>query len=344
VSRPLISILTPVYNNSSYIEQTIHSVFNQTYQNWEWIIVDDGSTDRTGTILSGVRDSRIKYIFQEHAGIDHLTRTYNKALMMCSGDFIAMLDGDDYWPEYKLEAQVKDFNSPDIVLSYGECIIVNRNGRKIYYRTLPHDRYIANNDPVGSSLELLLLKRNCFITNSTVMLKKKVLSDIGGFLDISGLAHDFTTWTRLSLEGRFAGKPLCLGYWRRHLSSTNYNRSPEVLWNSGLDFLREFVSLNKQKLVDLGFFYEKEILEAYWEELNRHMHYYNRAIIALSSGSFSDGKAAFRKYLEGDASLKQRLLHFTILLSSLIRFDLVNPLLSFKSSADKIKMYVIGKR
>ena len=341
-SRPLVSILTPVFNQSFYIEQTIRSVINQTYRNWEWIIVDDGSTDGTGDIINGIKDSRIKYIFQEHAGVYRLTASRNKAFTACKGDLIAMLDGDDYWPDYKLEEQVKNFASPDIVLSYGECLMVNGNGTKIYYRTLPVDQHIANNDPVGSSLKLFLLKRDCFITNSTVMLNKKALLDIGGFLEARDLAHDFTTWTRLSLEGRFVGNPICLGYWRRHLSSTNYRRSPEVLMNSGLDFLREFVVLNKQKLADLGFSYDTDILEAHWEKLNPYAHYYNRAVIALSSGSFREARAAFKNFLEGDTSLKQRLIYFLIILSSFAQYDLVNPLSTFKAKAEKIiKQYFL---
>jgi hypothetical protein len=247
-----------------------------------------------------------------------------------------MLDGDDYWPEYKLEAQAEDFSSPDIVLSYGECMVVNRNGKKMYYRQLPADPHVANNDPVGSSLKLFLLKRSCFITNSTVMLNKKALLSIGGFLDVKDMAHDFTTWTRLSLEGRFVGRPLCLGYWRRHRSSTNYNRNPEVLLKAGLYFLRDFVASNRQKLADLGFCYSSDIFEAYWSKSNPYTHYYARSIISLSSGFFGEGRAAFRKFMEGDASLKQRLIYFIIILSSLIRFDLVNPLMDFKARAGEI--------
>jgi glycosyltransferase involved in cell wall biosynthesis len=343
ITRPLISILTPVFNQSSYIKQTIHSVLNQTYQEWEWVIVDDGSTDGTGNIISSIKDSRIKYTFQKHAGIYQLTETRNKALAKCNGNLIAMLDGDDYWPESKLEVQVKDFDLPDIVLSYGECIIVNENGRKIQYTTLPSDKHIANNNPVGSSLKLFLLKRDCFITNSTVMLNKKALLAVGGFLKERDLAHDFTTWTRLSLEGRFAGNPFCLGYRRRHLSSTVCKRSSEVIMNAGLDFLRRFVLMNKQRLAELGFVYDMDILDAHWAKLNPYAHYYTNAITALSCGSYGEGRTAFKKFLEGDPSLKQKLIYFLVVLSSVIRFDLVNPLANFRVTADKIMHVHLGR-
>lgn len=341
----LISILTPVFNQRSYITQTIRSVLNQTYQNWEWIIVDDGSTDGTADIITSIKDSRINYLFQPHAGRYQLTETRNKALARCSGKLIAMLDGDDYWPEYKLEAQIKDFDSPDIVLSYGESIIVNEHGKKIQYTLLPDDRHIANNDPVGSSLKLFLLKRDCFITNSTVMLNKKALLDIGGFIEVrdKDVAHDLTTWTKLSLEGRFAGNPICLGYRRRHLSSTVCQIHPEVFMNDGLDFLKEFVLQNKQRLSDLGLFYDPDLLEAHWAKLNPHAHYYTNAVTALSCGSYREARVAFKKFMEGDASLKQRLIYSLVILSSIIRFDLVNPLATFRATAERFMHAHLGR-
>ena len=135
----------------------------------------------------------------------------------------------------------------------------------------------------------------------------------------------------------FAGKPFCLGYRRRHLSSTVCKRSPEVTHecrtrlSEGIRF-----GSNKQKLTDLGFVYDMDILEAQWTKLNPYAHYYTSAIIALSCGSYGEGRTAFKKFLEGDPSLKQRLIYFIVLLSSVIRFDLVNPLATFRMTTEKI--------
>lgn len=340
-TNPLVSIITPVFNQEPYIEETIRGVLNQTYENWEWIICDDGSTDNTGNIIKEVRDVRMKYIFQEHMGPNHLVRSFNKALSMSNGKLIAMLDGDDYWPDYKLEVQVKNFDSPDTVLSYAECIMINKNGSTVQYRTLPADPHIASNDPIGSSLKLFLLKRSCFITNSTVMLDKEALLSIGGYIEAKGLWQDFPTWTRLSLEGKFAANPLCLGYRRMHLSSTSYAADPEAAMEDGINFLREFVLSNRQKLVDLGFFYDKDILEEHWKRLNPYAWYYSRAMVALSCGSFKKAKTAFKKFLEKDASLKQKLIYFLVVLSSFLQFDVVNPLVTLKVKlAKKMRVYL----
>jgi glycosyltransferase involved in cell wall biosynthesis len=334
-AKPLISILTPVYNHRLYIEQTIASVLKQTYQKWEWVILDDGSTDGVGDIIKSYKDSRIKYFYQEHAGMEHLTGTYNKVLTMCHGELIAMLDSDDYWPENKLELQVKSFDDPDIVLSYGECSIINEKGKNIYYFSIPEDRHVACNDPVGSSLKLFILKRKSFINNSTVVLRTKALLNIGGFVEAEGLSQDLPTWTNLSLEGRFAAFPVCLNYWRRHPSSTNLARKPEVLFYSGLNFLKEFTYLNEQKLKSLGFYYDSDTLEKHWKTLNPNMHYYTRAIILINSGLFNEAKAEFKGFLDGDPSMKNKLIFLIFRLSSLIKFDLVNPIANLKSNLMK---------
>lgn len=269
--KPLISVLTPVFNQRSYVARTIRSVLNQTYENWEWIILDDGSSDETGDIIKSCKDSRIHYTFQEHAGLEQLTKTYNRALAMSHGDFIAMLDSDDYWPGYKLEMQIKGFDDPDCILSYGECCVVNQEEKQISYMRIPADTGIASNNPTGSALKILMLERYCFIANSTVMLRKRTLLDIGGFIESGGLSQDFTTWTRLSLEGRFFPVPACLGYWRRHPSSTNLSLDPEVWFDKGIRFLREFALRNDARLRDIGFYHGVESLEKRWDEAKKYM-------------------------------------------------------------------------
>lgn len=332
--KPLISIITPVYNQERFIEQTIRSVLGQTYQNWEWIILDDGSTDGTGETITKVKDNRIKYYFQEHAGSKHLTKTFNKALDLCNGALIAMLDSDDYWPEYKLEVQMQCFENPDIVLSYGECRVISTKEKNISYINIPSDIHIACNNPVGSSLKILLQKNYNFIANSTVMLSKSSLLNIGGFVDAKGRAQDFTTWSRLSLEGSFSPIPRCIGFWRRHASSTNLKCNQEILFEAGIAFLKDFVVRNNNKLQDLGFFYDLDSLEKDWQELRReHIHFlpYNRAMLLLRLGLFREAQAEFKKFKGLHPSVKHGIIYSLINLSCVIKMDLVNPSAGLKN-------------
>jgi glycosyltransferase involved in cell wall biosynthesis len=326
--KPPLSILTPAFNSAEHIGDTINGVLSQTYQDWEWIILDDGSTDGTGEIIRTLKDDRIKYISQEHKGIDGLTKTYNKALSLCSGDFIAFLDHDDYWPQYKLEMQMGSLDVPGVVLSYGECCVVNQQGKKIGYMRIPADRNIASNNPVGSSLRRLLYERDCFISNSTVIVKKAMLLNIGGLVDARGLFHDFPTWVRISLEGRFAATPCCLGYLRRHPSSTYLNTNPEALFDAGISYLRAFTLRNQEKLNKLGLFHDTEMLEKHWADIRNSYLYalpYNRAMLMLKLSSFREARAEFRKFLGKEHSVKNMLIFLLVILSELVEYDLVNP-------------------
>ena len=109
--HPLVSIITPTYNHEKYIAECIISVQNQIYSNWEMIIVDDGSTDRTYEIAKELasNDSRIKVFTQENKGIFKLAETYNLALQKSVGSLIAVLEGDDVWLPKKLVLQVQEF-------------------------------------------------------------------------------------------------------------------------------------------------------------------------------------------------------------------------------------------
>lgn len=333
--KTLISILTPVFNQSSYIRETIHSVLAQTYRNWEWVILDDGSTDDTGDIIQRVKDGRIRYSFQDHTGANFHARTFNRALAMCSGDLIAMLDGDDYWPPKKLETQVKTFDDAGIVLSYGESFLVNRKGKKIGYVGLPKDPRIACNDPVGSALETFLFDHSCFMANSTVMVRRGTLSSLGGFIEAKDMGQDFPTWTRLSLEGRFSALPLCLGYYRKHASSTSSGRNPECSFDGETSFLRGFIIRNEKKLNELGLSYDRECLEKHWEELRKYVPY-NSAMYKLMLGLFKDAKVEFKRFLESKPSLKTRLIYALINLSGLIQYDIVNPIAMVKERLRRI--------
>jgi len=332
-SKPLLSILTPAFNSAEYIRETINSVLNQTYQDWEWTILDDGSTDGTGEIIRSFKDDRIKYIFQEHKGIDQLTKTYNKALSLCNGDFIAFLDHDDYWPQYKLKMQMESFEVPAVILSYGECCMVDQQGKKLDYIRVPADRNIACNDPVGSSLRRLLYERDCFISNSTVIVKKSALLSIGGLVEAEGLFHDFPTWVRLSLEGRFAALRCCLGYLRRHQSSTYLNTDPKALFDAGINYVRTFAVRNEKKLKKLNFFYDIETLEKHWEKIR--ISYLralpsDRAMLMLKLGSFREARTQFKKFIEREHSVKNTLIFFLVTLSELVEYDLVNPVVAAK--------------
>jgi len=328
--KPLVSILTPIYNQHPYIAQTINSVLNQTYQNWEWIIIDDGSNDGTGDIINKIKDSRIRYTYQEHAGFYSLAKTFNKALEMSNGNLIAMLDGDDYWRENKLEIQVNKFFDPDIVLCYGECFLINHRGKKVGYWGLPGDSSIANNNPIGAALQELVVNKSCFIINSTAMHRKSTLLTIGGFFKATGLGQDYPTLPRLALEGNFAAIPSCLGYYRKHASSISLTQNT---FEHEVNFLREFIFRNEQRLAKLGILPDIKELEKHWNTIRTYLPF-NNAMYMLMIELFEEAEAEFKKFLENYPSIKHKLIYYLIILSALLKFDIVTPVAILK---DKIR-------
>jgi len=116
---PLISVIIPVYNYDRYLAEAIESVLSQTYHHLEAIVVDDGSTDQSAEIARSFAARGIRYCYQVHAGIGPAR---NKGVELAQGDFLAFLDADDRWPQYKTERQLRAFESdPTLEMVFGQA-------------------------------------------------------------------------------------------------------------------------------------------------------------------------------------------------------------------------------
>lgn len=225
---PRVSIITIAFNHERYIGSCIESVLAQAFTGWEQIILDDGSTDGTEAAVRRFRDSRIRYVRQDHRGIAALAHTYNYALQLCTAPIVAILEGDDAWPEEKLLRQLLAFADEKIVLAFGEVRDIDADGlaAKTDSRTTKKNRkmpyQILHNDPVGSATpHLLTMEGQAFIAPATVLLRKTALEKIGGFQYVPGICPpDVPTFIRMSLLGKFSYTPATMGFRRRHLTSS----------------------------------------------------------------------------------------------------------------------------
>lgn len=126
---PLVSIIMPCYNAERYIAQSIESVLAQTYQNWELLITDDGSTDKSVEIITKycAKDDRITVLVpDEHQGI---ARTRNLSISLAKGRFVAFLDSDDIWKSDKLEKQVNFMLENNVAFTYSSYEIIDVQGK-----------------------------------------------------------------------------------------------------------------------------------------------------------------------------------------------------------------------
>lgn len=135
----LVSIIMPTWNTERFIAEAIQSVLNQTYQNWELLIVDDCSTDNTEQVVASFKDDRIKYFHNEESCGAALTR--NRAMREAQGEWIAFLDSDDLWMPEKLEKQIAFMRENGYTLSFTEY-------EKIDEESKPLNMYVSGPEKV----------------------------------------------------------------------------------------------------------------------------------------------------------------------------------------------------
>ena len=156
----LISIITPLYNGERYIEQTIKSVLAQTYENWEMVIVDDLSTDRSVELIKGYvqKDKRIRFYTLSEKGGASIAR--NKARLEAKGDYIAFLDSDDVWKPNKLEKQLAFMREKDIDFSYHNYSLIDENGESLHIRRIAPAELSYKRALLGCSIGCLSVMYN----------------------------------------------------------------------------------------------------------------------------------------------------------------------------------------
>ena len=186
MNTPVISILMSVYNGEKHLYAAVDSILKQTFKDFEFIIINDGSTDRTREILESYQDERIVLIHQENKG---LTRALNKGLSLAKGEFVARMDADDSCKPERLKKQVAFLReNPEIVLLGSNCFNVDGDGDIIGQIDLPTD---------GVQIKWNLLFHNC-LRHSTIMFRRKEVNDLGGYKSTICYAQDYDLWLRIA--------------------------------------------------------------------------------------------------------------------------------------------------
>ena len=184
---PLVSIILPTYNRADKLVTAINSVFQQSFVDWELIIVDNNSTDKTSQIINNYNSKKIKYFRVNNKGVIAYSRNYgvNKS----EGKYIAFLDSDDWWSKDKLSCSIKFLKKFNADISYHNCRIVSKfKNTKTNCRNLNKDIFHD-----------LIINGNT-IVNSSVVLKKSSFMSVGGFSEEKYIIgwEDYHLWIRLA--------------------------------------------------------------------------------------------------------------------------------------------------
>ena len=327
MSQPLVTIVTPAYNQERYIAECIESTLAQTYANWEQIVVDDGSTDRTREVVAAFRDPRIKLIALPHRGLAALASTYNAALAASKGSLVAILEGDDAWPADKLATQVPTFDDPDVLLSWGRGETIDEGGARLGELVTVHTRAERVRWSTGEAFHRLV-RSNLFAPSLSVMLRRSALDSIGGFRQTgSSLFVDLPTWLWLTatLKGQVEFVNHVLGRYRVHDAQTTRRTGAEMTRQHLDAVLTTVEALAPDTLTRVG-----------WTDSTRRSAITRGRLAAgegqLSARRFREARQAFVTALEDADRLTDRMLAGAGIASSVIRVDLVRRAMELRAS------------
>ena len=189
--HPLVSVVIATYNSGAYLREAIDSVLGQTISDLELLVVDDGSTDDTRSLVASIADPRLTYIWQPNGG---QTVAKNHGVRRSSGDFIGFCDGDDYWYPNKLELQLPKFEqSARTGVVYSPADTIDEHGKSLggeiaekFSGQVTHELFLRNFVPFGTAL----VRRRC-------------MEEVGGFDESLAMGIDWDLWLRISARYHF---------------------------------------------------------------------------------------------------------------------------------------------
>lgn len=213
-----VSVIIPTFNCSRYICGAIQSVLNQTYNDYEIIVMDDGSTDDTRKVLEQFKN-KMTYFYQKNKGV---SSARNEAIKLSQGDLIAFLDCDDRWLPSKLATQVKYMiDNPDVAMIHSNVAFVTDN----YVMRERLDHIVKRHKGFDIFEELYL---GNFINTSTVLLRRNCLETVGLFDEELPLAQDYDLWLRIAAKFNVGYQDIVTAHYRFHDANISKNTTAQT--------------------------------------------------------------------------------------------------------------------
>lgn len=266
---PTISVVIPAYNAEQTILATINSVFEQTFSDFEIIVINDGSKDKTLEVLQSIKDERLKIFSYENSGV---SAARNRGIAHATGDFISFLDADDLWTPDKLELQLAALKAhPEAGVAYSWIYSINEK-----------DELLKPFDPVyEGNVYADLLKANFLTSGSNPLVTKTAINSVGEFDEKLSGGEDWDYWLRLANKWHFVVVPKYQILYRRSTSSNSfklYNMRKTTL--DTLDKAMKVAPPELQYLKQEGLSnIHRYIVELYIESLNQNSQVDIRFII-----------------------------------------------------------------
>ncbi len=226
MSNPKVSVLLATYNRARLIKSAVESVQNQSFNDWEIIIADDGSADNTRQIVTKLREKESRIIYTRSEVNQGISKNYNRGLRLAEGEYIAMLDDDDPWCDpKKLEKQIAFLeNNPEYVGCGGGVIVVGEGGnpadakvmagREIYRYLKPRtDEDIREKMLFGNPM-----------ANSTTMFRRSAGEKVGWYDETTRYSGDRDFWLKMGLIGKLCNLPEYFSYYLMSNDNTSIKK------------------------------------------------------------------------------------------------------------------------
>ena len=248
------SVIMPAYNAEAFIEYSIQSVLAQSIDQFELIIIDDGSVDSTYEIASSFRDDRIRIVRQENKGLGNAR---NSGIYMAKGEYIAFLDSDDIWSNDKLKNTLENLGGPEVGVYFTDVMEFKGD----ISNSIPN-RYT---EPVPSMVTKDLILIYDFIVVSSAVVKAEVLREFNGFAEDLYGTEDWDLWIRVGQKYQFKKIPKFDCFYRMNINGLSKNRS---------EFLAKELKVINRHLIHnkLGNARIKRL--AFWVWYKKNFYYY----------------------------------------------------------------------
>ena len=229
MKEPLISVLLCTYNDEKYIYKAVKSILDQTFEDFEFIIINDGSTDKTLDILKQFDDKRLILIDKPNTG---LTDSLNLGVSIAKSNWIARMDGDDISIKTRFEEQIK-YIDDNVAVIGTQCKFIDEEGNQIATVSLP----LTHNEILKKGTSF----RTMFI-HPSVLINKELLLKSGGYDDYINSAEDLDLWLKLSHYGKLVNLDSVLLEYRMHQNKISITKRKDQLLNATIAI---FKSKNK---------------------------------------------------------------------------------------------------
>lgn len=280
-----VSVITPVYNNTKTIRKTLDSILNQTHQDLEILVVDDGSTDNSAAVIKGIKDDRIRYFKMTNSGSP--SRPRNLAITKATGEYVALCDADDIWYPNKIEKQLAAYetskNPKKIGLIVSSADLIDESG-KILEKNILEDGYLEAKE---ARAKLLLSN---FVTACSAVVPLKVMKEVGEFNEELKGVDEYDLWLKITkkYDVLTVAEPLCA--WVRTGNNLSGDKAKLYLQNEKI-----FERLEREEQ-------SPEIRAGHLKNLNRLL---TASIIGNDSEILKKARESLKNY---DISIKVKLI------------------------------------